>query len=117
MKNFSLERIVVLAFCLCLGVSALFYQGPGHEIWRGNGGDMIVVLFLGLLFGAFCKNRLLGPFIALVIAIGLEVAQASSHTSGTARDLIFGAVFDWWDILAYVAGAILAVIVERGIRQ
>lgn len=115
--KFQKERIGLLVLCLGLGLSTLFYQGPGHEIWRGNGGDMIVVLFLGLLFGAFCKNQFLGPTIALAIAIGLEVTQTNLQTSGTPRDLIIGAVFDWWDIAAYAIGAVLAMIAEWDIRR
>lgn len=115
--KFQKERIGLLLFCLALGLSAFFYQGPGHEIWRGNGGDVVAVLFLGLLFGAFCKSQFLGPIIALAIAIGLEVAQTNLQTNGTPRDLIVGAVFDWWDIAAYAIGAVLAMLAEWDIRR
>lgn len=78
---------------------------------------MVAVLFLALLFGAFCKSRFLGPVIALAIAISLEATQTVLNSGGNFRDLVIGAVFDWWDIVAYVIGAALALIAERGIRR
>lgn len=114
--KFEKERIGLLLVCLALGLGVLFYPGPEHALLRNNGGDVVAVLFLSLLLGAFFRKRSIGPIAALAIATGIEVAQTVIQTNGTPRDLIVGAVFDWWDIVAYVVGATLAFAAEKRLR-
>ncbi|MFA6018055.1 MAG: DUF2809 domain-containing protein [Patescibacteria group bacterium] len=97
---------------ICVGVAAglymFIYEGPGNDFLRYYIGDVVVVFIMGLFFGAWFRRLWIGPIVALSIGVFLECIQIFLTTQGNVRDSIFGAVFDWLDIVAYGCGALVA---------
>lgn len=113
----SRRRLLILAILFIIGLLILMYAGPGASVVRGSMGDVVVVMFLAIMVGGFSREWWIGAVIAFAFAVGIECAQLFIVTQNTARDVILGAVFDWWDFVAYVIGAILAMVIERMIRR
>lgn len=113
----SRRRLLILAILFIVGLLILVYAGPGVNVVRGSMGDVVVVTFLSIMLGGFFRKWWMGALVAFAFAVGIECAQVFIATQNTARDVILGAVFDWWDFVAYVIGAILAMVIERMIRR
>lgn len=113
----SLFRLAALSLLLILGFRILSYHGPMTTFIRGNVGDVIAVVFIGLLLGFWTRAWWQGGVVAFVIALVMESAQLFLQTQNTARDVLLGAVFDWWDIGAYIVGALLVLIFEYALRR
>lgn len=100
---------------IAIGIAVLAYRGPGQPIVRGHVGDvaatMLVYAMLGMLFARVRMAWRAAATIAIATAI--EIGQAFWHATSTAGKLIAGNTCDPWDIVAYVAGTIVAVGWER----
>lgn len=117
-----LKQAVIFRFCgigfgLVLGLSILMYHGPMVEIIRGNIGDGVAVFVLALSVGFWTRRSWIGSVIALSIAVILEIGQVYLRSGDSSRDIILGAVFDWWDFVAYVIGAMSAWVFEKRLRK
>jgi hypothetical protein len=102
------------AVAVAIGTFAFFYRGPGRTQIRGHLGDvgasMLVYALLGLIWRAGIGWRTL---VAAGIALSLELRQACGDTPrGLAGEILVGAFFDPWDLVAYALGLGLAVLWE-----
>lgn len=105
-------RLVAIFIGTVIGSLILIYEGSGSDFLRYYVGDAIAVFVIALFFGAWFRRLWIGPIIALGIGVFLECIQVFLTTQGGARDIIFGAVFDWWDIVAYGCGALVAYSIQ-----
>jgi hypothetical protein len=98
------------------GLAVLAYRGPGVRFVRGTLGDVAATVFLYCLLGMAWKGRVAVRAAAvLALGVAVEAAQALhwvTARSSTAVQLVFGATFDPWDVLAYAAGVAIAIALE-----
>jgi hypothetical protein len=93
----------------------LFYTGPFHQFIRNSIGDVLAVVFLYFLPGIVRPGSLvLHAIVTGLIACAIESVQLTGDAP-TLVLLLFGSLFDPWDILAYFVGLIIAVAVDYGI--
>lgn len=116
------KQTVILRFCgigfgVVLGLSILMYHGPMVEILRGNIGDGVAVFVLALSIGFWTRRAWMGAVTGLSIAVILEIGQVYLRSGDSPRDIVLGAVFDWWDFVAYVIGSMSAWVFERRLRK
>ncbi len=121
-QPFSRSRVVYaktafLSFVLCMSV--LLYHGPYHQFVRNSVGDVLAVVFLYFLLGIIRPDSVLLRAIATgTVAFAIEGAQWAEITSQDAPafvKLMVGSHFDPWDLLAYTAGLVLAVVADCGL--
>ena len=82
-------------------------------------GDVLVVIWLYFLLSSFLtlRTRTL-IFITLSIAFSVELAQYLKLPKllgiepGTALSTILGTTFDWLDLIAYITGAVICMVIE-----
>lgn len=91
---------------------------------RFTGGDVLVVVMLYMLLRATgCLGPIAAAGVALGIAVVVEVGQALDIVDrlglepSRLTDVVLGNTFTWSDIAAYTAGAAIALIVDRPIRN
>lgn len=97
------------------GVFVLFYRGPGFRIVRGHFGDAAITAFLFFLLGLVTRwSWRLRAGLVGALALGTELVQLARlpFQRSTLTDLTIGSTFDFWDLLAYAIGLLLAVFVE-----
>jgi hypothetical protein len=107
------------AIALAIAAVTLAYRGPGRALVRGHLGDvaapMLVYALLGLAWRARPAARAVATF---AIALAIEAGQLVWHARSTAGQLLVGAHFDPWDVLAYAIGTAIAFACElRHLRQ
>jgi hypothetical protein len=114
------RRFVWLALAaLALGGAVLVYPGPGRPFVRGHVGDvaatMLVYAVFGLVPWTARWSRRARAVATLVLAFAIELGQPlwSAYGKDGAGALVIGSVFDPWDLLAYVLGAIVGVWWDR----
>lgn len=82
-------------------------------------GDVLVVIWLYFFLSSFLglSTRTL-IFITLSIAFSVEFAQYLKLPKllgiepGTALSTILGATFDWLDLIAYITGGVICMVIE-----
>lgn len=96
---------------------ALFVR---DEFVRPYVGDVLAVAFVYAALRAVTPLGLIPALaLTLAIALGVEIAQALNLLDAIGlRDnavahTVLGGVFDWADLAAYTAGAVLVIAVER----
>jgi hypothetical protein len=103
---------------LVIGAATLVYAGPGRALVRGHVGDvaatMLVYAVLGLAWRTRSRDRALAT---LAIATAIELGQGVWHVRSWVGELLAGNTFDGWDFVAYVAGVVVALVWERGVRR
>jgi len=106
----------VLCFVVCILIVILF--NDNHFI-RGFIGDVIVILlvyFLSKIFYDFHAQKL--TTFVLMVAFATEFLQLAKLTTflglehNTLVRLIFGSVFDPYDLFAYTIGAVLVYVID-----
>lgn len=82
-------------------------------------GDVLVVIWLYFLLSSVLRLRARTLiFITLSIAFSVELAQYLKLPKllgiepGTALSTILGATFDWLDLIAYITGAVICLVIE-----
>ena len=97
-------------FALALGIAVLLYRGPGRAVIRGHVGDVAATMLVYALLGLAWRAR---PWVRAVatlgIAIAIELGQTVWRGESLAGELLLGATFDPWDLLAYAIGTALAL--------
>lgn len=99
------RRDVVLAVLAAgLGAVTLVYHGPGRAFVRGHVGDVAATMFVFAVLGLTSWRLRTRALVTLGVATVIEVGQ--TVWSG---GLIFGSVFDPWDLAAYIVGVIVGL--------
>ncbi len=118
--NASYAIIAVLLFAIEVLI-ALFVSDP---FVRPYVGDMLAVALVYAALRAVTPMRLVPALaVTLVIAYAIEFAQlfgvlgALGVGDNRLARVVLGGVFDPMDLFAYVAGAVLVVGVEVGLRR
>lgn len=109
--------IVAIALFAVEVLIALFMR---DEFVRPYVGDVLAVAFVYAALRAVTPLGLAPALgLTLAIALGVEIAQALNlldaiglRDNAVARTVL-GGVFDWADLAAYTAGAVLVLIAER----
>jgi hypothetical protein len=109
----------VAALCLFL-IEVLIALFVHDQVIRPHIGDVLAVILVYLGLRAVSRIAVI-PGAALAFAIGclIEIGQGLDLLGrlGLAGNVVartvLGSQFDWRDILAYAAGAVAAVLVER----
>ncbi len=108
--------LVLRGFGLRLGLPPAFVKYGGSALW----GTMVFFLV------ALVASRLSRPNIALIsaaIAVGVELFRLvhapwlDAFRLTLAGALLLGRIFSPWDMLAYGAGIILAVVLDRFVMR
>ncbi|GIU26193.1 DUF2809 domain-containing protein [Shewanella schlegeliana] len=102
---------------LSLIAIALFITGG---FIRSTLGDVLVVIWLYCFLSSFINltYRILIPasvLVAFVVEIAqyFKVAELLGIEPDTLLSIIFGATFDWGDMVAYIVGGCVCLVVER----
>lgn len=100
---------------IAIGVIVLLYRGPGRVIIRGHVGDVAATMLVYAALGAIWWRTRIGirAFVALSIAVAIEVGQMFWSARSFAGELLIGDTCDPWDIVAYVIGVGIALVWER----
>lgn len=111
---------VAASVACCAAIVRYF---PGHAVIRGFLGDVFVVPLGYFLLQAMRRFRPLALGAGLLaVAVVVELLQylRVSRLVGLDDDpvvrLVFGAVFDVADLLAYATGAVLVIALEYAVR-
>ena len=104
---------------LAIGCFVVIYRGPGRAVIRGHVGDVAATMLVYALLGLAWRVR---PWVrataTIAIATAIELGQIFWQGDSTAAQLVVGSTFDWWDLVAYVAGVMVAIGWEmRHMRQ
>ncbi|MDR6918962.1 hypothetical protein J2X66_005867 [Pseudomonas sp. 3296] len=89
---------------------------------RGFAGDMLAVMCVYCTFGAvLMASPISRACAALLIGLGVEFAQylisaCDLQISNRVLRIIIGATPDWWDVVAYVLGALLVLSLSKIVR-
>jgi hypothetical protein len=89
---------------------------------RPHGGDVLAVMLVYAVLRVTGRLGMIGAAAtALAIGVALEIGQALDIIdriglggSAIAR-IVLGTQFEWWDILAYLAGAVLGALIDQAI--
>lgn len=108
----------ILLFAIEVAI-ALFVR---DDFIRPYGGDVLAIAFVYTALRAISPLTLLQALaITLAIAFAIEIAQALhlldaiGLSNNRVARTVLGGVFDWADLVAYAAGAVIIWIVE-GVR-
>lgn len=100
--------LVLAAIALAIGGFVLVYHGPGRPFLRGHVGDVAATMLVFAAFGVTRWSLRTRAIVTLAIATAIELGQ--TVWSG---GVLLGSVFDPWDMAAYIAGVLVAVIYHR----
>ena len=102
---------------LALGAVALGWGRagwPGHALVRGHLGDVAATMLVYAIASRLTARVLGRAAIAAVVAVAIELAQAvHDGGGGLAGELVIGASFVPWDLVAYALGVGVAVAWDR----
>lgn len=117
MMSLNHYRVSALAVFATEVVIALFVHGG---FVRHYVGDSLAVVFLYLVFRSSTRLQLLSALsLALLAAFAIEIGQYFSVLDMLSlgdvsfMQTVAGTSFDWMDMLAYIGGAVLVLIVEK----
>ncbi|OYX49359.1 MAG: hypothetical protein B7Y90_08125 [Alphaproteobacteria bacterium 32-64-14] len=118
-KSYAIAALILLAIEMMI---ALFVT---ETFVRGYMGDVLAVMLVYAVLRAVTPlGAIAAASISLVIALAIEIAQALNLlgalglSDNTFARVVLGGSFDWLDIAAYMAGALIVLAVEllRGKR-
>lgn len=108
--------LTLVSFVICVIIVKSF---GSHLFIRGFVGDVVIVWLLYFLIKSYQDYSPLKLSISvLMLAYSVEVLQYLKLTQflglegNTIANLLLGSVFDWFDILAYTAGAIFVYLLD-----
>jgi hypothetical protein len=110
--------IVVALIALSIGIACLVwgrYAWPGAWFVRGYVGDVVVIVFIVAVLRATMSRWLdAATCVAatVALALSLEILQTVLHAKGAVGTAL-GTTFDWYDLVAYAAGAALSWLMFR----
>ena len=118
--KFQFNKNYFFLFLLLLIVEILIALFVHDSFIRPYIGDLLVVVLIYCFVKAFFTTPVMKTAIAvLLFACVIEVLQYFNYAdklglqhSKVAR-IIIGSSFDWKDIVAYVAGTLLLLLIER----
>jgi hypothetical protein len=117
MTQTNLYRVLAVAVFGIEVCIALFIHGG---FVRHYVGDTLVVVLLYLVFRSFTRLQLAAALsLALILAFTIEVGQYFRILDMlrigdiSLIKIVAGNSFDWIDMLAYIGGAVLVLIVEK----
>ena len=92
-----------------------FTDLPLRWLVRGHLGDVAAAAFVYAALGLVLRAPISARSIIIVAIVGLvEISQRRGDPGGgTAGQLVLGAHFDPWDLVAYALGLLAAVLWER----
>lgn len=114
-----------MAAIILLAVEVMIALFVTDTLVRGYVGDVLAVMLVYAMLRAVTPlGAIAAAAISLVIALAIEIAQALNLlgalglSDNTFARVVLGGSFDWLDIAAYVAGALIVLAVEllRGKR-
>ena len=110
--------IILGAAAIALGVCSFGYGYtvlPLRWLVRGHLGDVAAAAFVYAALGLVLRAPIAARCIIVVAIVGLvEISQRRGDPGGgTAGQLVLGAHFDPWDLVAYALGLLAAVLWER----
>ncbi len=113
--------IVLAGAALALGLACFAYGFTGLPLrWlvRGHLGDVAAAAAVYAVLGLVVPTRRAArAAVTAVVAVVVELAQRHGDPgAGTAGELLLGAHFDPWDLLAYGLGITAAVAWDRQAR-
>ena len=100
--------LILAAVAIAIGACVLIYHGPGRPFLRGHVGDVAATMLVFALFGVTRWSLRTRAIVTLGIALAIELGQ--TVWSG---GVLLGSVFDPWDLAAYIAGVLVALIYHR----
>ncbi len=116
--GYALAALILFAIEVCI---ALFVH---DAVIRPYVGDVLAVaLVYAAVRGVTVLHIELALILALVIALGVELAQlfnlldALGLRSNPVAATVLGGSFDWLDLAAYVAGAALILVAEAIVNR
>ena len=88
---------------------------PGRAIIRGHVGDVAAVALVHAGVALVARARpAVCALVAGAVALVIELAQQQGGSrGGAAGDLLLGRHFDPWDLVAYAAGIMVALALDR----
>ncbi len=100
--------LVLASVAIAIGVFVVVYHGPGRPFLRGHVGDAAATMLVFSLCGLTRWSLRTRAIVTLAIATAIELGQ--TVWSG---GILLGSVFDPWDMAAYIAGVLVALIYHR----
>jgi len=109
---------VLALVALAIGAAVLIYRGPGQPFVRGHVGDAAATMLVYALLGFAWRARIgVRAATTFAIAAAIEVGQTLWQVDGAAGELLLGATFDVWDLVAYAVGTAIAASAEIGMGR
>jgi hypothetical protein len=114
------RRTYLIAALILFAIEVLIALFVRDAFIRPYIGDVLAVAFVYTALRAAMPLGLI-PALAttLAIAVAIEIAQALNFLDAiglrdnTITRTILGGVFDWADLIAYGAGAVIILVIER----
>jgi hypothetical protein len=104
--SLALAALGLGAIALVWGRCAL----PAASFVRGHVGDVAATMLTYALAASLTARRTVRAAIAFAVALAIELTQAlHDGVGGLAGELVLGASFDPWDLVAYAAGIGVAI--------
>ncbi|MFZ1530031.1 MAG: DUF2809 domain-containing protein [Ferruginibacter sp.] len=123
MKHFTFRPVYFSIFIALLIIEILIALYVRDAFVRPYFGDFLVVIMIYCLLRAFVRIPVFKATAAvLVFAITVEIMQylhvleKTGLINSAAARIIAGTSFEWADILAYIAGTILVLIIEKPLK-
>ena len=119
------RRAYAMAALILLAIEVMIALFVTDTFVRGYVGDVLAVMLVYAVLRAVTPlGAIAAASISLVIALAIEIAQALNLlgalglADNTFARVVLGGSFDWLDIAAYMAGALIVLAVEllRGKR-
>ena len=118
---FKIRYVIATLVLLLIEVAIAFWSV--HPFIRGLLGDVLVVLLLYTFLKSFlsCSSERIA-FTVLLFAFGIEFLQLADLTEALniqnpVLKIVVGSVFDPWDLLAYLTGFFIIILIEKLFRK
>lgn len=118
--KFRFELKSFLIFLLIFVIEVIIALYVKDSIIRPYGGDVLVVMLMYYFGKSFIKTKPLYLAIAvLLFAYAVEIGQYFNLVEilgmqdNKIMRIVIGSSFSWGDMLAYTAGAIICVLIDR----
>ena len=124
LNKYTFDKLILLLLLIIFGIATKFYSGPGREFVNNYLGGVIYVMFFILLASLILPhgNILKLSLLILIITCLLEFSQLITgeflnkiRAHFIVRSLI-GSVFNKFDFLFYLFGALIGYYVLRMLR-